>query len=315
MRINSIFRLIMFNFDINDLVAFRAVADLGNFRRAATSMHISQPAFSRRIEKLEQALGVRLLERTTRHVSLTAAGRDFARKVRHLLGELDNALLGTRGVAASRMSEVTIACIPSTVNYFLSSVILRFHEQRPKVRVRFLDEGAGDVLTAVARSDADFGITFMGTQEIDLEFQPLFEERFVAACRHDHPLAKKKQIKWSDLAEYDYISIGKKSGNRLLLDQTLAGVAEKPLSVYETQHGSTMLGLAAAGLGVAVVPSISLPDKHPLLVSIPLTDPTVARKIGLIRRRHNVLHPSAQRLYDLCMEMAPYNGKRRTGKS
>ena len=68
-------------FDLNDLQAFRAVAELGSFRKAAEAVHISQPAFSRRIDKLEEALGVRLLERTTRRVSLTAVGRDFARKV------------------------------------------------------------------------------------------------------------------------------------------------------------------------------------------------------------------------------------------
>ena len=88
------------NFDLNDLFAFRAVAELSNFRKAAESVHLSQPAFSRRIDKLEQALGVRLLERTTRRVTLTAVGRDFERKVRELLDELDNTLLGIRGVAA-----------------------------------------------------------------------------------------------------------------------------------------------------------------------------------------------------------------------
>ena len=78
------------NFDLNDLQAFRAVAESSNFRRAAEALHISQPAFSRRIEKLEEALGVRLLDRTTRRVSLTAVGREFDRKVRTLLDELDN---------------------------------------------------------------------------------------------------------------------------------------------------------------------------------------------------------------------------------
>ena len=77
------------NFDLNDLLAFRAVAELSSFRKAAESVHLSQPAFSRRIDKLEQALGVRLLERTTRRVTLTAVGRDFERKVRELLDDLD----------------------------------------------------------------------------------------------------------------------------------------------------------------------------------------------------------------------------------
>ena len=88
------------NFDLNDLQAFRAVAEIGNFRKAAETIHLSQPAFSRRIDKLEQALGVRLLDRTTRSVNLTAIGRDFDRKVQLLLDELDSTLLGIRGVAA-----------------------------------------------------------------------------------------------------------------------------------------------------------------------------------------------------------------------
>jgi DNA-binding transcriptional LysR family regulator len=116
------------NFDLNDLLAFRAVAELANFRRAAEAVHISQPAFSRRIDKLEQALGVKLLDRTTRRVSLTAVGRDFARKTALWLDELDSTLLAVRGVAATRMGEVTIACVPSTVYYHVSQVIRRYHE-------------------------------------------------------------------------------------------------------------------------------------------------------------------------------------------
>ena len=150
------------NFDLNDLLAFRAVAELSSFRKAAESVHLSQPAFSRRIDKLEQALGVRLLERTTRRVTLTAVGRDFERKVRELLDDLDATLLGIRGVAATRMGEVTVACIPSTVYYYLSHVIRRYHERSPKVRVKVLDASANEVLAAVSRGEADFGLNFMG---------------------------------------------------------------------------------------------------------------------------------------------------------
>ena len=182
------------NFDLNDLLAFRAVAELSNFRKAAEVVHLSQPAFSRRIDKLEQALGVRLLERTTRRVTLTAVGRDFERKVRELLDELDATLLGIRGVAVTRMGEVTVACVPSTVYYYLSHVIRRYHERCPKVRVKVLDAGANEVLAAVARGEADFGLNFIGSQEGDLDFKSLVEERFVAACRRDHPLAKLRRV-------------------------------------------------------------------------------------------------------------------------
>ena len=79
--------------------------------------------------------------------------------------------------------------------------------------------------TAVARGEADFGLNFIGSQEPDIEFKPLLEERFVAACRRDHPLAKRRSVTWADLAAHDFIAVSKSSGNRLLLDQALAGVA------------------------------------------------------------------------------------------
>lgn len=288
------------NFDLNDLLAFRAVAELANFRKAAESVHLSQPAFSRRIDKLEQALGVRLLERTTRRVTLTAVGREFERKVRELLDDLDSTLLGIRGVAATRMGEVTIACVPSTVYYYLSEVIRRYHDLSPKVRVKVLDSGANEVLACVARGEADFGLNFMGAQEGDLDFKPLGEERFVAACRRDHPIARMRRVSWAELARHDFISVARSSGNRLLLDQALAGVKNRPQSIYETQHVTTTLGLVEAGLGVAAVPAMAMPGPdHPLLVSVPLVDPVVTRKIGLIRRRGRSLSPAAQQLFDL----------------
>lgn len=291
------------NFDLNDLLAFRAVAELGNFRKAAESVHISQPAFSRRIDKLEQALGVRLLERTTRRVNLTAVGRDFDRQLHQILDALDTTLLGIRGVAATRMGEVTVGCVPSAVNYFLSGVIARYHELYPKIRVKIVDDSANRVLLAVARGEVDFGLNFIGSQESEVEFETLLEERFVAACRRDHPLARKKQVKWSELTKFDYITVDKSSGNRLLLDQALGGLPAQPISMYETQHGTTTIGLVEAGLGVAVVPAMAMPGPdHPLLVSVPLIEPVVTRKMGLIKRRSTLLSPAAKHLYEMCLE-------------
>ncbi len=304
------------NFDLNDLLAFRAVAERSNFRKAAESVHLSQPAFSRRIDKLEQALGVRLLERTTHRVILTAIGRDFEGKVRGLLDELDATLLGIRGMAEARVGEVTVACVPSTVYYYLSAVIQRFHQHCPRVRVKVFDGSAHEVLATVARGEADFGLNFVGSQDGQIEFKPLIDERFVAACRRDHPIAKLRRVSWAQIAEYDYIAVSRTSGNRLLLDQALAGVTIRPQISYETQHVTTALGLVEAGLGIAALPSMAMPGAdHPLLVSVPLIEPIVTRKIGLIRRRGRSLSPAAQQLSDLVIEMKGSRGRSTRGSS
>ena len=116
-----------------------------------------------------------------------------------------------------------------------------------------------------------FGLNFIGTPEGELEFKPLVEERFAAACRRDHPLAKLRRVSSAQLAGYDYISVGRSSGNRVLLDQALAGVTGRTQAICEAQHVTTTLGLVEAGLGVAAVPSMAMPGpEHPLLVSVRL---------------------------------------------
>jgi len=210
------------------------------------------------------------------------------------------------------MGEVTVACVPSTVYYYLSEVIRRYHERCPKVRVKVLDAGANEVLASVARGEADFGLNFIGAQEGELEFRPLVEERVVAAGRRDHPVAKLRRVSWAQLGEYDFISVGRTSGNRVLLDQALAGVAGRPQPIYEAQHVTTTLGLVEAGLGVAAVPSMAMPGPdHPLLVSVPLVDPIVTRKVGLIWRRGRSLSPAAQQLFDLFGEVKDRRRTRR----
>jgi DNA-binding transcriptional LysR family regulator len=225
-------------------------------------------------------------------------------------------LLALRGIAPTRMGEVTVACVPSTVYYYLSQVIRRYRETYPRIRVRVLDAGANEVLAAVAGGEADFGLNFIGSQEPDIEFRALVEERFVAACRRDHPLAKRRRVTWRDLGEFDFITVSKDSGNRLLLDQALAGVPGRPQAVYEAQHVTTLMGLVEAGLGVAAVPSMAMPGKdHPLLVSIPLEEPTVTRHVGLIRRRGRSLTPAAQQLFDFFADIAPSVSALKTGQS
>lgn len=288
------------NFDLADLRAFVAVAELNSFRAAADSIHLSQPALSRRVEKLELALGVRLFERTTRSVSLTAVGRDFSRKARALLDDLENSLLSMQAVAASQLGEVVIACVPSAVYYFLPKVLRLFHQQYPRIRVRIIDDSANAVLESVARGEADFGINIIGTQEPEIEFDVILKEPFVLACHRDHPLARQRQVSWAGLAGYDFMTVDRSSGNRLLVDLALADSAIRPSWCFEAKHVSTLLGLVEAGLGVAVVPRLSMPQgDHPTLAMVELVDPTIDRNVGLIRRRGRELPPAALKLYAL----------------
>ena len=277
------------NFDLNDLYAFRALVEYGNFRVAAESICLSKSALSRRIEKLEAALGNRLFDRTTRRVSLTLYGQNFAERSAQLLDNVESMLADVDKASEERTGLITVATVPSAACYFMPDVIRRFQSRYPRVRIKLIDSSAGNVMDAVARSQADFGICFAGNLSSEIEFFPLVEDVYVAACRKDHPLAQKSQLTWQAFFQQNYISLDKTSGNRNLLDRLLGDIIPERPSVCETRHVTTMLGMVEAGIGIAAVPAMSMPtSEHTLLTHLPLVAPEVKRTVGLIRRRGRI---------------------------
>jgi DNA-binding transcriptional LysR family regulator len=293
------------NVEMGDLRALVAVAELGSFSAAARELHLSQPALSRRISKMEANLGVRLLARTTRRVELTATGREFARKARQVVNTFDESFLGiTEGVSMLR-GEVTVACVPTAVNYCLLGILAEYQRLYPRILLRVLDDGASDVLTAVARNEADFGINYLGAQEANLDFVPMLKERFVVACPHDHALAARRAVTWAELAKHDCIAVTKASGNRLLLDLALADILKLPTPICEARHVRTVVDMVAAGLGIAAVPQLAIPPHlaRTQIRVVPLTKPVVNRTIGLIKRKGRVFSPAAERLYQMMLSV------------
>ena len=286
------------NCEILDLRAFLLVAESRSFHRAAEALHVSQPALSRRIQKLEQAIGSPLLERTTRSVATTAMGENLLPLVRRMIEEFDGSLFAQRGDQGG--SQITIACLPTAAFYFLPSVMARFHAEYPKVRFRILDVPATDGLQAVERGEVEFGINFMGASDPNLTFDVLVEDPFVLACRRDHPLARKRKIAWSDLENHQLITVHRTSGNRTLLDGALARENLKLSWFYEVTHLSTSLGMVEAGIGVSVLPQMATPQgEHPSLVTRPIGNPVVSRTIGIVRRRGAMLSPMAERFLEM----------------
>jgi DNA-binding transcriptional LysR family regulator len=288
------------NYDLHDLQAFVAVAERSSFRQAAADLFLSQSALSRRIDKLEDSLGVKLFERTTRRVQLTNVGQTFLLNVRTALDGLEDAVLGVADLAAHRTGSVTLACVPSAVWHFLPAVLKDFSERFPRIRVRVHDESAQDVLNLVLAGEADFGINFTGAENPEIEFAPIYVENYVLAMRTDHPLAGRTEIGWRETVNERYISVAKSSGNRTVIDAALAGVEKHPVILCEVNHVSGVLALVEAGLGVAAVPGLSvLPGRPDTIVGVPLVNPAIRRTLGLISKRHHSMAPAARTLFDM----------------
>lgn len=286
------------NFDLQQLEAFTAVAERGSFRAAAEHIHLSPPALSRRIDKLETILGARLFNRTTRDVELTPLGRVFLERARAALDDLESAMLGISDIAASRSGRVTVACVPSAAIHFLPSVVRPFSERYPLIRIRVVDEAASLVLASVVTGESDFGINFMGNQVPGVEFEAIHTDPFVLAVPRDHALATRKSVAWTDLQTERLIAVARSSGNRQLLDDALAKAGVNPSFSFEVSHIATLLGMVEAGLGLAAVPRLTLPPAHPMLVGITLRQPDVSRVLGLATRRGAALRAPAKMFHD-----------------
>ncbi|WP_187499754.1 LysR family transcriptional regulator [Pantoea agglomerans] len=291
------------NFDLNDLYAFRALVEFGNFRLAAESICLSQSALSRRIDKLETSLGIKLFERTTRRVTLTLKGHAFAQRSDKLLADFEEVMADLSEVSLARTGLITVACVPSAAYYFMPNIIRLFQARYPRVRVKLIDSSAANVYDAVIGGQADFGISFSSRSQPDVHFQPLMDDPYVAACRRDHPIAGKKSLSWQAFYQYEWVGLDKTSGNRNLLDQALQAIMPEKPCICETRHVTTMLGMVEAGLGIAAAPAMSMPGyDHALLMAVPLTDPQVKRTVGLLRKNGRSLSHIAGELENLIIE-------------
>ncbi|HJV00611.1 MAG TPA: LysR substrate-binding domain-containing protein [Burkholderiaceae bacterium] len=297
------------NYELHDLQAFVAVAEHASFRQAAAALFLSQPALSRRIEKLEEGLGVKLFERTTRRVQLTNVGQAFLVNVRTALDGLEDAVLGVADLAAHRTGTVTLACVPSAVRHFLPAVLRQFSERFPRIRVRVHDESAQDVLNLVRDGQADFGINFTGAEDPEIEFEPVYVESYVLAMRRDHRLARRKSLSWKETVDERYISVAKSSGNRSVIDAALAGVEKHPLILCEVNHVSGVLALVEAGMGVAAVPGLSVPaGGTDAIIGVPLINPAIHRTLGLISKRNHYMAPASRMLFEMLTETLRQHG-------
>lgn len=286
--------------DILGVQAFIAIADQGSFQAAADALHVTQTAVTLRLRKLEDFLGVTLIERTTRSIALTDIGQDFLPQARRLLAELAEALVEIRESGMAQRGDVSIACVPTVGVQYLPRIIQEYCAQYPHNRIKILDHASSAVAQAVLRREAEFGINIAREHHPELISLPLTEDRYVLICHKEHPLARRRRIAWMQLQSYPLIFAGEVSANRALLDPALESHGLALRSFYEVQRSSTAVGLVAQGVGVAVVPRLAIQEgAYPNVRVVELVDPVVSRSLVLIKRKTAHLSPAAQALYDM----------------
>jgi DNA-binding transcriptional LysR family regulator len=202
-------------------------------------------------------------------------------------------MLGIADIAAHRTGRVTVACVPSAALTFLPAAVSSFTKRYPAISIRVLDESMNQALQSVVSGESDFGIGFLSTPVPEIAFEAIHNDPFVLAMRREHRLAKRRQVNWSELGGESLIAVARSSGNRQLLDESLAKAGITPNYAFEVSHVATLLGMVDAGLGVAVVPRMALPVTHPSVVGLTLRQPSTERSLGLLTRVGVTLRPAA----------------------
>lgn len=292
--------------NLREIEVFVKVIRLGSFKDAARDLNVTQSALTQRLQKLEDALGARLIDRTTRTLAPTAVGRSFLPAAERLLAQYDQSVADIRDFIQVRHGRVTIASLISIATYVLPQALLRFSEMHPDIRIRVIDDAEQDIAEHVRRGDAEFGIDMRTGDEAadpELAFTGVMEDRFVLACRPDHPLAAGGPVAWDALADMPVVMLGPRSGTSRLLAARLPAGARQLTGRYEVQHLSTMIGFLEAGVGVGIVPVMALRAMEGrALVQRPLVAPELNRTVAVIERRDASLSPAAERLKALLLE-------------
>ncbi len=285
--------------DILGLQAFICISEEGSFRGAADRLNISPTAITRRLQKLEDSLGVILISRTTRQVTLTKLGASYLQQAQQMVSAMENSLETLRTFGRFGQGSVSFACLPTVTSLYLPKVLARFSELNA-TNVQVFDLSATEILDRVRDNKVEFGITSVGADYQDLATKPLFSEPFVALVPSSHPLASSVEVEWKDLKDLRLISIGARSGTRRLIDTSMRAYGITLNWSYEVQHLSSAVSLACAGVGVAILPaSARMMTQSSDLVSVNLSGPVVRRTVGLIRRVDMPLTPPGKVLCNL----------------
>ncbi|MBF5004419.1 LysR family transcriptional regulator [Diaphorobacter caeni] len=297
------------NISTRQIDAFLALAAQRNFTRAAMQCHLSQPAFSALIRALEEDLGIRLFDRSTRHVELTAAGANFMESAQRIRTEMDAAVASMRDEATLRRGRVAIALLPSLAAGWLPERLAEFHQHHPGVELEIADVLSEPCIAMVASGKADFALAAIRADTPDLQAEPFCSDEYHLVCRDDHPLAKaprgrRRPVSVAELAQWPFIHMARHSSVRQFLEAALHPQPMK--SVMEVEQLATVMGMVRAGLGISAIPSLTLFHfQQPGLVTRPLLWPELTRQIYLVRRRDRSLSSAAQALYTQLMTHRP----------
>lgn len=290
---------------IRHIRAFLAVARLGSFTRAASELHVSQPALTVQIRQLEESLKVRLFDRNKRQVVLTQIGRDLLPSLAQVLTDLESVMSASQDLANLRRGSVSVACLPSVAAGLLPMAIRRFAADYPDIAVHVSDVVAERIVQLVKAEEVDFGIGSRLGPDRDVDVIDFLTDQLCVFFPEDHPLARRPRPALRDVVAYPLILTGRGTSARTMIDRVLEKEELEITLACEANYMSTAIGLVRAGLGVSILPESAVHAAACEGIGMAaIQTPGLTRKIGIIGKRNRSLSPAAESFVGVLKEAA-----------
>lgn len=284
---------------------FITLADTRHFSKAAAACFVSQPTLSTQIRKLEEELGVQLVERAPRRVMLTPIGEDIASRARNVLRDIDELRMLCKRSRDPAAGTLRIGIFPTLAPYLLPHVITAVRQQFPQLNLQLFEEKTDDVLCMLRQGQIDAGLLALPIDDDSLQAYELFEEPFVLAMPDDHELIGKKQITLDDLHNHELLLL---EDGHCLRDQALevckrVGAHER-VDFHATSM-ETLRQMVAMGAGMTLMPTLAIQPPVPMTPNLKLrrfSEPQPKRTIAMFWRRSSALN-------DFLLQLAPCFGR------
>lgn len=286
--------------DLVSLSLFHLVARTGSISRGAELALLAVGAASKRISDLEAAVGVSLLERHSRGVTLTAAGLALQQHAQRILADVDQLSADLSDHAQGVLGVVRLWANTSAITQFLPAELARFAQIQPGIRIELNEADSQEIVLAVLDGRADLGIFADRTASLGLQTQIYRRDRLALVVPPGHPLAKRRKVAFAEAAGFDFVSLsqGTSLAQRLALESRQAGHALRVR--IQVRSFDAMCQMVAAGLGIAVLPvgSVEPLVKALGLRKIDLSDPWAERELLIAAREFGALPRSVRSLLD-----------------
>jgi DNA-binding transcriptional LysR family regulator len=282
------------------LHAVLAVAEYNSFIAAASVLKTSQPALTRTIKRVEDVLGVRLFDRSTRRVAITAAGKEFVAVAERVLNDLRISIGSMREVGGEQRGRVIVSSIMSVASGLFPAIVARYRAAHPGIEIVLREGVHGTVLEDVRSGAADLGATYVDDVPGFVEAKRMSREVFEVILPRTHPLiktAKRSSVTLAELARFPLVSLPYESRTRRIVDGAASTAGYALSHVATVTQFATMMSFVRAGVGIAIVPSGAIAGlRGKDLAVLALSKPRLRRDVGLIWLRGRELTPAAQGL-------------------